>query len=363
MKGNKGELSELYTFFKLLADGRLYGADGNLQKYDNIYYPILKIFRNDAPDRNEYAVDALHSQILVAGQNVSLTISQQQFREQSDKLLALIKNLKNSDPSAFDEIENFMNKIDCGGVKAKSTDKADIRIVIHNLNTGTEPEYGYSIKSKLGAKSTLINSNVDGSNFIYKIIGIEDVLAINNIVSQRGTKEMMDLKGRIKYVTEHGGHLEFVDTAAPNLRNNLTMLDTCMPRLVALMLLESYLGESKRIPDITKAIIEKNPLNFDLSAGMKMYEYKVKHFLLSFALGMTASTAWNGKYNANGGFIVVKEDGDIVCYHYFDRNDLENYLFYNTQFETPDPGRHKFGNVFQQNGEFFIKLNMQVRFI
>ena len=30
LKGNKGEWSELYAFFKLLADGRLYCGDGHL---------------------------------------------------------------------------------------------------------------------------------------------------------------------------------------------------------------------------------------------------------------------------------------------------------------------------------------------
>lgn len=77
---------------------------------------------------------------------------------------------------------------------------------------------------------------------------------------------------------------------------------------------------------------------------------------------MTPSKAWQGKFNANGGFIVVKEDGDIVCYHFFDRNDLEDYLFYNTRFETPSTSRHNFGSIYEENGEFFMKLNLQVRF-
>ena len=46
LKGNKGEWSELYAFFKLLADGRLYCGDGLLNRYDDKYYPILKIFRH-----------------------------------------------------------------------------------------------------------------------------------------------------------------------------------------------------------------------------------------------------------------------------------------------------------------------------
>lgn len=44
LKGNKGEWSELYAFFKLLADGRLYCGDGHLNRYDDRYYPILEIF-------------------------------------------------------------------------------------------------------------------------------------------------------------------------------------------------------------------------------------------------------------------------------------------------------------------------------
>jgi HpaII restriction endonuclease. len=32
LRGNKGEWSEIYTFLKLLADGKLYAADENLTR-------------------------------------------------------------------------------------------------------------------------------------------------------------------------------------------------------------------------------------------------------------------------------------------------------------------------------------------
>ncbi len=35
--GNKGEWSEIYTFLKLLADGRLYAADAELNKIQDIW--------------------------------------------------------------------------------------------------------------------------------------------------------------------------------------------------------------------------------------------------------------------------------------------------------------------------------------
>lgn len=34
-----------------------------------------------------------------------------------------------------------------------------------------------------------------------------------------------------------------------------------------------------------------------------MYAYKIKQFLLAFALGMTVSSPWDGCFNANGGYI------------------------------------------------------------
>ena len=40
LTGNKGEWSEIYVFLKLLADGKLYSADENLEIIENIYYEI-----------------------------------------------------------------------------------------------------------------------------------------------------------------------------------------------------------------------------------------------------------------------------------------------------------------------------------
>ena len=90
----------------------------------------------------------------------------------------------------------------------------------------------------------------------------------------------------------------------------------------------------------------------------------MKRFLIIVALGMTGNTPWNGIYAANGGFLVVKEDGDIVCYHFYDRNQLENYLLNNTAFETPSTSRHKISMVYRDNdGKVYLKLNPQIRFI
>ena len=41
MKGNVGEWSELYTMFKLLADGKLYAADADTANIDEAHGIVL----------------------------------------------------------------------------------------------------------------------------------------------------------------------------------------------------------------------------------------------------------------------------------------------------------------------------------
>lgn len=354
LRGNKGEWSELYAFFKLLADGRMYCGDGQLNRYDDKFYPILEVFRDDSENRNTYKIQTAKNNILIAGKNINIEIPQERFKQEAMTLLEHINNLNDHPDLSY--IESFMNMIDCHTVKARSLDKADIRIIIHNLYTGSKPEAGYSIKSRLGASSTLINANKDGTNFIYKIQGLssEQIETFNSFGN---------FKDKFKYIKSiDGSTVAYHKTANNILHNNLTLLDLGIERIIADSLLIYYSGEARSTAEITELVSKTDPLNIVNDTDQPMYAYKVKQFLLAFALGITASKPWYGNFHANGGYIVVKEDGDVICYHFFDRNDLEDYLFFNTRFETPSTSRHNFGNIYQENGECFLKLNLQIRF-
>lgn len=350
---NKGEWSELYTFLKLLGDGRLYCGDGRLNRYDDRFYPILEVFRNDAPDRVSYKVQAAKNNILVSGEKIEMEVSQERFRTESIRLLNYIKKIKGSE--SISGIEQFMDEIKCEKVCAKSQDKADIRIVIHNLHTGSKPELGYSIKSKLGADSTLINASGDATNFVYRIGNFDQSLVDK-------FNRLKSFKDKFELLYSNGASVSFVGTAKQSLHNNLTMLDLGLERIVAECLVYYYSRLARTIEGVCSILSQMDPLQINC-LEQPIYEYKIKQFLLAFALGMTAAKPWQGKFNANGGYIVVKEDGDVVCYHFFDRNDLEDYLFYNTRFETPSPNRHKFGSLYEENGALYLKLNLQIRFI
>ena len=148
-----------------------------------------------------------------------------------------------------------------------------------------------------------------------------------------------------------------------NFKQNLTMIDSLFPNIMAEMLKIYYSAKATTLKDLLNMLTTINPCNYDLSSQHPFYEYKLKSYLTDAALGMTPGTKWSGKYDANGGYIIVKEDGELICYHIYNRNEFQEYLLNNTKFETPSSSRNGFGTIFKQDGEFYIKLNLQVRFI
>src|SRR3989344_8551089 len=59
--GNKGEWSEFYAFIKLLVDKKNIGADEDLEKIEAVFFPILKIIREETEGKSEYELQAENS--------------------------------------------------------------------------------------------------------------------------------------------------------------------------------------------------------------------------------------------------------------------------------------------------------------
>jgi adenine/guanine phosphoribosyltransferase-like PRPP-binding protein len=135
-----------------------------------------------------------------------------------------------------------------------------------------------------------------------------------------------------------------------------------MPNLLAEIVKTFYSSSLSAIKDLTEFIHKSNPLNYDNQFAHTFYEYKIKKILTDIALGMTPAKVWSGIYDATGGFLIVKENGDVLCYHIYNRNQFEDYLFQNTKLETASSTRHEFGKIYIENGKVYFKLNLQIRF-
>lgn len=358
LKGNKGEWSEIYTLLKLLGEGKVYAGDQNLNKIQDLFYPIIMILRQEKDGNFNYKLHDKDVVIQTPEGEELLRIPASVFLVEAENLLEAIN--KNDGAFAVPGIASFMERIYCHSLKAKSTDKTDIRIILHDRRTKINSEMGFSIKSQLGGDSTLLNAS-KATNFNFKIVGIDlsddEITAINSINPKKN--KVID---RINAIKNKGASLIFDKVDNSTFKNNLIMLDGDLPALIANLLLEQLYTGISTLERLSEKLSEKNPLNYDIEHASLFYKYKIKHLLTSVALGMMPATAWDGRFDANGGYLVVKKDGEVLCYHFYDRNRFEDYLFSNAYLERSSTSRHEYASIVkEEDGTLSFKLNFQVR--
>lgn len=350
--GNKGEWSEVYTLLRLLADGQLHLGDAELRPIEGLVLPILYVLRNEGKDTEEHRYqiqDELIELTLPGAEDSPIPLSRQRLQEEADRLLTTIKSAKETTFS-IPEVAPLLSELHIEQLKAKSSSKADIHLTIRDTRMGGTPTLGFSIKSKLGSPSTLLNAS-KATNFAYQLTPLPNTGIIIQWDQRKRFKEKFELLT--------GVDLHYQGIPDRCFSNNLTLIDSCLPEILGEALLLYYMGRASRLSEIITLLNESNPLGFDLEQH-DFYAYKMKKFLVEVALGMTPKTPWTGMYDASGGYIIVKEEGDLVGYHFYDRNLLENYLLMNTSFDTPSISRHQFGSL-DESGS--LLLNMQIRFI
>lgn len=352
MSGNKGEWSELYAFMKLLSQGRVYAANEKVEKIDEVYYPILKIMREEyRGEIIDYVIQEDCIDVKLQSDTL-LTISRKEMDDNANKLLTEIA--KHSGSFELEEIAKFANGIKVTKIKAPSSDTTDISMQIEDIHTNYVRNVGFSIKSEVGHAPTLLNAG-QTTNFVYKVHGITTKQAQEINAIDTKTK----IKDRIKAIKAYGGTIEFAGMNHAGFKRNLMMIDTNMPQIIGALLLYHYDEDIKECKKLVELVGERDPLQY---GEAMMYEYKFKKFLCSCALGMKPAKMWDGLDEANGGYIIVKADGEILAYHIYNRNFFEQYLLDNTIIERASTSRHDYMSLYEENGEMYIKMNLQVRF-
>ncbi|MFZ2206539.1 MAG: HpaII family restriction endonuclease [Microgenomates group bacterium] len=358
LKANKGEWSEFYTLLKLLADQKLYSADEELNALRDLFYPILKIITaKDSDKEKAYELDGSDTIKIINSQTGNITsIKRSTIAARVKEIFMAIKNGRESSfeiPIAEEILINLERPV----IKGYSHKKSDIVVVLHDLKTNSKNELGYSIKSQIGGASTLLNAG-NTTNFIYELINFKGAFEDINKIDSRSK-----VRDRIKAIYESGASLKFSDMESKIFEDNLAKTDSLLPSLVAEMVLTYYRHTAISVPDINKYLNESFVLLPGKKPSLGFYEFKIKHMLMNMALGgLTPGRPWDGLLDASGGYIIVKEDGEIVCYHIFNQDAFRNYLYKNTKLETASTSRYGFGSVYEESGKHYIKLNLQIRF-
>ena len=150
----------------------------------------------------------------------------------------------------------------------------------------------------------------------------------------------------------------FYRVACSTFDRNLRLVDSRFPQVFANALLRYFFDEGTTCLQIVDAMERDDALGI----GEGMYKHLFKKFLCAVALGMTPTEEWSGHDDASSGYVIACDDGEVFVFHIYNRDMFEDYLLESTKFETASTSRHGFGNVYVEDGEYFINLNLQIRF-
>ena len=358
-KGNKWEWSEVYALLRILADGKVYVADSELNKLEDVYLPIIKTIREETKDEIKAYTAVEIISIYNNGAKVK-ELPATEFESESVNLLNEINSKDSYGALSVESTQNFRDKILCYKLFAPAMYKSDIMVKIISADTVYSPTIGSSMKSKLGSYSTLLKAGKT-TNFIYKIVqNHPDLIREANLIYKvSGGKNHTDVRGHISKRIKENGTIEYRKMNNQVFEDNLVLIDSNMDRIIAETLLYFYKDGISNCNEMVEKLEQENPMNY---GNVNAYKYKFKKFLTAVALGMKPATVWDGLDEGTGGYIVVTKEGNVLAYHIYNRNYFEEYLLSNTKYEIASTSRHDFGEVYSENGEDFIKLNLQVRF-
>ncbi len=356
---NKGEWSEFYAFLKILEQRKLFAADKNLDIIDDKYFVFHKIIREEkGTDTKIYDLSQSETRVLITSESGRI-LKEFDSRSLGEKTLKIFKKIKSEKLPSFSiaEARKLMDELLCTKVKANSSRKADLVAVIFDRISKTSPMLGFSIKSMVGGASTLLNPGKT-TNFIFEITGFN-----GNIADVNKIKTRAQIRDRVKHITEHGGKFNFVGVSNEQFSQNMKMIESALPELIARMLFQFFSTGVRTVAELTSALSTDEEMVKKFGLSTTTCEYKIKNFLDAIALGMVPSKAWDGFSTAQGGYIVVKENGDVVCYHLYNRDEFRSYLYENTKFDAPSTSRYGYGELYKENNKLFFKLNLQIRFL
>lgn len=380
MTANKGEWSEIYVFLKLLGEGRLYAADAHLERNPGSYVEILEILREEVADEiRRYVTNSAEGviDVMVDG-NTLATIPAREFLDEADQFYNYLRTAvtvqtedgRKKGIRITPGLVGFSNRIGVSVIEAPAKtighfgDKVDIVLRMRDARTSNISTMGFSVKSHIASPPTLYNVNKT-SALLYEIVGMDDDYMERWNTVEQWSRDRKKWTSISRLYNEMGWQARFIRANNPQTAKNLFYIRESMVNLLAWIykrsLLERYPGNDSFVV-LTEQLKEENPLGYP---DVNVYEKVIKDFLYAGFSGMTSSRPWDGVEQINGGYIVVKRDGEVLCYHSSDREAFREYLFTQSHIEyvSQKPDKYNWGKIQKDElGRYILRLNGSARF-
>ena len=318
-EATKREWGELYAFFRLLADGYVYGGTPDVKKNEALRLPVAMVQREEHDGTRQYILekDTVH----LKGENIDKRIPREDFATVAELIYAAIRQSREDSVDA--------------------------------------PLTGFCVRSRLGMMIPLLDGGRT-ANFKFEQTGVKFATPTVNKINAEGEED--DVISRMLMIERLGGTLKYSDVADKIFRSNLSMIDLHMGRLMAEMTRLMWLDGITKVSELTEEIKKLNPLKIkdELITKHGFYEYKVKELLLALAMGLRPAKLYNGTDSAIAGFLFVTGDGEVLCYQRAFRQTFADFLFQNSRLEKGSTEKDKYGYLERENGVYYFKLNLKI---
>lgn len=350
-KYNVGEWSEIYVFLKSLLNGKFNVMKADL-KSEITKYEIIKIFKKDYNNIQELEFSPMLKD-----------------QELLNILNLFFKKLITSNQTTFEikEIEEYAEKLNFSLNKGSSNQKNDLDVIIKDCYQKISPRLGYSIKSELSSKATLLNAS-GHTDFIYKVENLNPNYI--DLINSIKTKEK--LKDRYNEIIKNGGNIIPIGASSKTFSFNLNCIDGDLENLLTSLLLYSYIYKTKDIKELIELLVKNNPLKIDVSIFFNPYDYlkffysnKLLKFFNAVAFEMFPSSVMTKSTISFGGMLIMHKQGNISLLDkiYF-INELNDYFLNNLKLDSPSSTRYHMLELKQcpTTNEIYFTLNLQIRF-
>ncbi|MBN2824571.1 MAG: HpaII family restriction endonuclease [Campylobacterales bacterium] len=345
---NKGEWSELYTFLYLLLNPNLAIVDEHLKVVDNSLFQVVEIVSKD----KSYKIDK--KRVIKINSDGKQNEYNLTYLSHNNKLLLqkIQTHTKVRGSFEIDEIKPLVDDFfDGKKPKGSSRTKGDLNATLFDRKLHRSVNLSYNIKSNLGRPATLLNAS-SHTNFIYEVSNIDDkIMEQNNAIE--GRKKLLQ---RYQFLTRHGAKIAFYQVESQAFDYNLKMIDSNLDKLLAQMLLLSYQENQK---DILKLLEMMHKSQDEYIIATK----KTQDFANAVTFGMRASQKWSGVNEVKGGILLVMHSGKVYLLDLIYFKEMVNrYLINNIKLESPSSRRYKMFEIYKDDGKYYFKLNLQIRF-
>ena len=353
-EATKREWCELYTFFRLLTEGKVTLGTAKAKKGE-IDWPIAMIQREEHDGTRCYYIEK--EMVRIKGENSEKSVPRDDFGIVADLILQAVKSSSEDEVTSPDGVEEFLDEVAIFDLEAKTEDRTDFYIAFWHPEA---PLSGFSVRSRLGAMNPLLDGG-RAANLKLEQSGVKFATpTVNKINALPETPN--EVAERMLLIERLGGVLKYSDVADRVFRSNLLMIDLHFPRVLTEMVRIMHLDDITRISELTEVIKQMNPLKIkdELVNKHGFYEFKVKQFLMALALGMRPAKIYIGQDSAVEGILLMDGSGEVLCYHKSEKPVMEDFLFLNTRLEKGSLDKDKYGFLERENGTYYFKLNAKI---